>query len=207
VIRTALTEAARWPGQETIAINLSPVQLDQPGLLPMIVQALAESRLDPARVEFEITENVLLHQSTSATDTLRRLHDLGVKIALDDFGTGYASLNYLLTFPFDKIKIDRRFISELTTREESQMIVGAVIGLANQLGMCTLAEGVEEADQLERLREHGCRMVQGWLFGKAMPSEVYQPMASARPVAAEPARLHRNRPTARTQTYSRARRA
>jgi diguanylate cyclase (GGDEF)-like protein len=207
VIRTALNEAAGWAGNETIAINLSPVQLESLGLLPVIVQALAESGLDPARVEFEVTENVLLHHSASAIETLNRLHQLGVKIALDDFGTGYASLNYLLTFPFDKIKIDRRFISELATREESRVIVGAVIALANELGMCTLAEGVEEADQLERLREHGCRMVQGWLFGKAMPSEVYQPRIASRPAAPEAARLPRKRRALSTQTYSRARRA
>ena len=126
-------------------------------------------------MEFEITEGVLLHNSEANIALLNRLHDLGVKIALDDFGTGYASLNYLLTFPFDKIKIDRSFISELATREESRAIVSAVIALANQLGMCTLAEGVEERVQLEHLRSDGCRMVQGWLFGKALPSHDYQP--------------------------------
>jgi len=175
VIRTALAEAARWEGNQSIAINLSPVQLGSPNLLPVIIQALAEHQLDPARVEFEITEGVLLHNSESNIEVLNRLHMLGVKIALDDFGTGYASLNYLLTFPFDKIKIDRRFISELSTREESRAIVSAVIRLANELGMCTLAEGVEEQDQFDRLRAEGCRMVQGWLFGKALPSENYHP--------------------------------
>ncbi len=175
VIRTAFAEAARWPGEQTIAINLSPLQLSSPNLLPVIVQALAEHQLDPARVEFEITEGVLLHNSDANIEVLNKLHTLGVKIALDDFGTGYASLNYLLTFPFDKIKIDRRFISGLATREDSQAIVAAVIRLANELGMCTLAEGVEEPDQFERLRAQGCRMVQGWLFGKALPSEEYHP--------------------------------
>ncbi|WP_374420980.1 putative bifunctional diguanylate cyclase/phosphodiesterase [Novosphingobium arvoryzae] len=175
VIRTAFAEAAQWPGGETMSINLSPVQFGSANLLPTIVHALADSGIEPGRVEFEITEGVLLHNSEANIALLNRLHDLGVKIALDDFGTGYASLNYLLTFPFDKIKIDRRFVSDLITREESRAIVGAVIALANQLGMCTLAEGVEEREQLVQLRRDGCRMVQGWLFGKAQPFEHYHP--------------------------------
>ena len=207
VIRSAFAEAASWDGDETIAINLSPVQIASPGLLPVIVNALAETGLDPARVEFEITEGVLLHNSEANIEVLNRLHSLGVKIALDDFGTGYASLTYLLTFPFDKIKIDRRFVSELATREESRAIVGAVIALANQLGMCTLAEGVEEPEQLDTLRQHGCRMVQGWLFGKALPSEEYHPRRAASADAPAPARLPRPRKVRSSQTYSRRKRA
>ncbi len=177
VIRTALAEAAQWKNGETIAINLSPVQIESPGLLPMVVNALGESGIEPGRVEFEITEGVLLNNSEANLEVLQILQSFGVKIALDDFGTGYASLNYLLTFPFDKIKIDRSFISQMSTRDESRAIVGAVIALANQLGMCTLAEGVEEREQLDQLRANGCRMVQGWLFGKALPSEEYHPRA------------------------------
>ena len=204
VIRSALAEAAQWSGNETIAINLSPVQIESPGLLPLVVNALAESGIDPARVEFEITEGVLLSNSEANLEVLKRLQSLGVKIALDDFGTGYASLNYLLTFPFDKIKIDRQFISELATREESRAIVSAVIALANQLGMCTLAEGVEDQAQLDHLREDGCRMVQGWLFGKALPSEEYHPRP-VRPVQrGRPARIAGSRSRHASQTYSRA---
>jgi diguanylate cyclase (GGDEF)-like protein/PAS domain S-box-containing protein len=189
VIRTAFAQAVQWPGAETIAINLSPIQLSSPNLLPVVVNALAETGLDPARVEFEITESVLLHNSAVNVQALNQLHALGVKIALDDFGTGYASLNYLLTFPFDKIKIDRSFISDLENREESRAIVGAVIGLANSLGMCTLAEGVEDEAQLAELRGHGCRMVQGWLFGKAMPAEHYHPAMMVVPNGADLARI------------------
>lgn len=204
VVRSALAEAAQWSGNETIAINLSPVQIESPGLMPMVINALAESGIDPARVEFEITEGVLLSNSEANLEVLKRLQSLGVKIALDDFGTGYASLNYLLTFPFDKIKIDRQFISELATREESRAIVSAVIALANQLGMCTLAEGVEERVQLDQLREDGCRMVQGWLFGKALPSEEYHPRP-VRPVQrGRPARVAGARTRHALQTYSRA---
>ena len=207
VIRTALSEAASWEGKQTIAINLSPVQLENPNLLPVIVNAMAESGIDPTRVEFEITESVLLHNSETNIAVLNRLHELGVKIALDDFGTGYASLNYLLTFPFDKIKIDRSFISGLSSREDSRAIVGAVISLANQLGMCTLAEGVEDAEQLASLRAHGCQMVQGWLFGKAQPPLHYHPLAQTKvevPVVG-PLRAARKAATrpATTQTYSR----
>ncbi|HOB14104.1 MAG TPA: EAL domain-containing protein [Novosphingobium sp.] len=207
VIRTALAEAAQWHGNETIAINLSPVQVESPGLLPMVVNALAESGIDPARVEFEITEGVLLGNSEANLEVLQRLQALGVKIALDDFGTGYASLNYLLTFPFDKIKIDRQFVSDLVTREESRAIVGAVIALANQLGMCTLAEGVEEREQLDQLRSDGCRMVQGWLFGKALPSEDYHPRTDRRHRGGRAASPVAPQRRTASQTYSRAKRA
>jgi diguanylate cyclase (GGDEF)-like protein len=179
VIRSAIAEAARWDQPLAIAINLSPIQLRSPNLLPVVMTALAETGLDPSRVEMEITETVLMNECEANIAVLNRLHDLGIKIALDDFGTGYASLNYLLTFPFDKIKIDRTFVSDIESREESRAIVGAVIGLANKLGMCTLAEGVEHEAQLAQLREEGCAMVQGWLFGKALPAEHYRDLRKA----------------------------
>ncbi len=208
VIRTAFAEAATWPGKEVIAINLSPVQFSSPNLLPVIVNALGDSGIEPGRVEFEITEGVLLRDSETNINILCRMQALGVKIALDDFGTGYASLNYLLTFPFDKIKIDRSFISSLSTREESRAIVAAVIALANRLGMCTLAEGVDDQEQLEQLKAQGCRMVQGWLFGKALPTEEYHPRSIAiTPAAARPVRLPRQRKVRSPQTYSQRARA
>ncbi len=173
VIRTAMAEAVRWSEPLTIAVNVSPVQMRSPNLLPTIINALAETGLDPARFEIEITEGVLLHDSAANMAVLHRMRDLGIKIALDDFGTGYSSLNYLRTFPFDKIKIDRSFVSDLERREDCRAIVSAVIGLANNLGMVTLAEGVEDDVQLEELRREGCSMVQGYLFGKAMPAGHY----------------------------------
>jgi diguanylate cyclase (GGDEF)-like protein/PAS domain S-box-containing protein len=190
VIREALAEAARWSGQETVSINLSPVQLGSANLLPTIIRALGETGIDPSRVEFEITESVLLENSASNLQVLQRLRALGLKIALDDFGTGYASLNYLLTFPFDKIKIDRSFVGDLAAREDSQAIVQAVIGLAHRLGMVTLAEGVENSAQLTALRSMGCQMVQGWLFGEAVPVADYEPrkrMANVVPIKARSA--------------------
>ncbi|MBK7283708.1 MAG: EAL domain-containing protein [Sphingomonadales bacterium] len=173
VIRAAMAEAARWTEPLTIAVNVSPVQMRSPGLLPTIMNSLAETGLDPARFEVEITEGVLLHESEANMAVLHRMRDLGIKVALDDFGTGYSSLNYLRTFPFDKIKIDRSFVNDLENREDCRAIVSAVIGLANNLGMVTLAEGVEDAAQLEQLRQEGCSMVQGYLFGKAMPAGHY----------------------------------
>ncbi|WP_309751872.1 EAL domain-containing protein [Novosphingobium sp.] len=207
VIREAFAEAARWPGKETIAINLSPLQFACPNLLPVIVNALGDSGLEPGRVEFEITEGVLLHNSEANIDMLCRMQSLGLKIALDDFGTGYASLNYLLTFPFDKIKIDRSFVAGLSTREESRAIVASVITLANRLGMCTLAEGVEEREQLDALREQGCRMVQGWLFGKAEPSEVWHPAATLPEPRRRSATIGSIRSRHPSQTYSKRKRA
>ncbi len=178
VIRTAMAEAASWDEPLAIAINLSPIQIKSANLLPTVINALAETGIDPARVEMEITESVLMNDCEANVAVLNRLHDLGIKIALDDFGTGYASLNYLLTFPFDKIKIDRTFVNDLESREESRAIVGAVISLANKLGMCTLAEGVEHEAQLTQLRQEGCAMVQGWLFGKAMPADHYRDLGA-----------------------------
>ena len=173
VIREAMREAARWSEPLTVAVNVSPVQMRSPNLLPTIIHALAETGLDPARFEIEITEGVLLNDSEANMALLHKMRDLGIKIALDDFGTGYSSLNYLRTFPFDKIKIDRSFVSDLESREDCRAIVSAVIGLAQNLGMVTLAEGVEDDAQLEQLRREGCSMVQGWLFGKAMPADHY----------------------------------
>lgn len=195
VIRTAMAEAVRWKEPHTIAVNLSPIQLSSANLLPTIINALAKTGLDPARLEVEITESVLLNDCEANIAVLNRLHDLGVKIALDDFGTGYASLNYLRTFPFDKIKIDRSFVTELAERADCRAIVSAVISLANNLGMCTLAEGVESEEQLAALRSEGCSMVQGWLFGKAMPADHYASLRSApdenssKPVMLEPQKL------------------
>jgi diguanylate cyclase (GGDEF)-like protein len=173
VIRTAMAEAASWQDPHTIAVNLSPVQMRSANLLPTILNALGETGIDPSRFEIEITESVLLNNCEANIAILNRLHGLGIKIALDDFGTGYASLNYLRTFPFDKIKIDRSFVTDLESRKDCRAIVSAVINLANELGMCTLAEGVECEAQLAALRSQGCSMVQGWLFGKAMPAEHY----------------------------------
>lgn len=175
VIRSAIAEAAAWPEPLMIAVNVSPAQLRSPNFLPTIIHALADSGLDPGRLEIEITEGVLLNDSAANLALLHKVRALGVRVSLDDFGTGYSSLNYLQLFPFDKIKIDRSFVSGMESRADCLAIVSAVIDLAHQLGMVTLAEGVEEEGQLEILRLKGCSMAQGWLFGKAMPSTHYAP--------------------------------
>lgn len=171
VIRQALDDMSGWPEDRNISINLSPAQMRSPSLITTMVQALAKAQVDASRVCLEITESVLMHDSDANIATLHKLRELGVKIALDDFGTGYSSLNYLRSFPFDKIKIDRCFISEIDSREDCQAIVRSVVNLANSLGMTTTAEGVERADQLEMLRGEGCTEVQGYLYSQAMPQE------------------------------------
>ena len=177
VIRTAMAEAAAWQEPLMIAVNVSPAQLRSPNFLPTIIHGLADTGLDPGRLEIEITEGVLLNDSAANLAVLHKLHGLGVRVSLDDFGTGYSSLNYLQLVPFDKIKIDRSFVSGMETRADCRAIVSSVIELADQLDMVTLAEGVEEESQLEMLRDKGCTMAQGWLFGKAMPAAHYAPQA------------------------------
>ena len=170
VIRAGLDELATWPEHLSLAVNLSPVQVRSDNLIPVVVQALGASSVDPTRFELEITESVLLHDSEENATVLHKLRDLGIRIALDDFGTGYSSLNYLRSFPFDKIKIDRSFVDQLKDRPENQAIVDAVVGLANNLSMATTAEGVENEEQLDELRRNGCLQAQGFYFQKPLPA-------------------------------------
>jgi diguanylate cyclase (GGDEF)-like protein/PAS domain S-box-containing protein len=170
ILREACREAASWPKPLQIAVNLSPVQFH--GDLPRLVHAvLLETGLPPARLELEITEGVLIDDFARAVATLRRLKALGARIAMDDFGTGYSSLSYLQSFPFDKIKIDKSFISNLGTNLQSATIVRAVIGLARGLELPVLAEGVETKEQLAFLAKESCDEVQGYLIGRPMPIE------------------------------------
>jgi EAL domain-containing protein (putative c-di-GMP-specific phosphodiesterase class I) len=169
VIRQACADAATWPEHITVAINLSPLQFKRPTLPLVIASALAASSLSASRLELEITETVLLADNEATMAMLHELRALGVKIALDDFGTGYSSLSYLRSFPFDKIKIDRSFVSELTRSKDCQAIIAAIASLGADLGMITTAEGVETAEQLHRLREHGCTQMQGFYFSRPRP--------------------------------------
>jgi len=170
VLKEACREAASWPDDLEVAVNLSPVQFGTPGLVQVVTGALASSGLDPARLELEITETTLLQDSEQTLSTLYQLRELGVRIAMDDFGTGYSSLSYLQSFPFDKIKIDRSFISDIADGTGSLNIVRAVAAMAKGLGMSTTAEGVETTEQLEAVRSEGCGMVQGYLFSKPLPA-------------------------------------
>ena len=182
VLRSACIQAAAWPGLQ-MSVNISPVQFKQRDLVDLVQRALAHSGLAPERLELEITEGVLLQNTDAAMATLRQFKDLGVHIAMDDFGTGYSSLGYLQKFPFDKIKIDRSFVSALETRTDADAIVRAVVGLGHSLGMRTCAEGVETIEQLAFLKREGCDEVQGYYFGKPMPARDFERLVRTWPGA------------------------
>jgi predicted signal transduction protein with EAL and GGDEF domain len=170
VIRKACAEAALWPPAVGVAVNLSPVQLRNPNLLKVVVVAIAAAGIRPERVELEITETALMHHTSMALAALHRLRDTGISISMDDFGTGYSSLSNLRSFPFDRIKIDRSFVTGLPAETDSVAIVRAVVGLARSLHMVTTAEGVETAEQMEQVRVLGCSEVQGILFSRPLPA-------------------------------------
>jgi diguanylate cyclase (GGDEF)-like protein/PAS domain S-box-containing protein len=170
VLRTACAEAATWPDHIRLAVNVSPVQLKCQTLALRITGALAASALKPSRLEIEITEAVLIRDDEAALAILHQLRAIGVRIALDDFGTGYSSLSYLKRFPFDKIKIDRCFVSDITEADGSSSIVQAVVNIAGALNMTTAAEGVETEPQRVLLRKLGCTEMQGYLFSAARPA-------------------------------------
>ncbi|MBI1340971.1 EAL domain-containing protein [bacterium] len=170
-IRRAIEEAARWRDTSLrVAVNLSSAQFRNPAIVGTVLQALGRSGLDAGRLEIEITESVLMRETASNLRTLEALREVGVRIALDDFGTGFSSLNYLRAFPFDKLKIDQCFVRNIESSREAQAIVRSVIGLAKDLGMRVLAEGVETEPQAALLREFGCQEFQGFLFGRAVPA-------------------------------------
>jgi diguanylate cyclase (GGDEF)-like protein len=170
VIRQACATAAQWPGDLHVAVNISAVQFRNPGLMQVIVGALAATGLHPTRLEIEITETVLLHNREATLAVLHQLRALGVRIAMDDFGTGYSSLTYLQCFPFDKIKIDRSFVKDITENKGSLNIVRAVAALANGMGMTATAEGVETREQLDKITAEGCTEMQGDLFSRPLPA-------------------------------------
>jgi diguanylate cyclase (GGDEF)-like protein/PAS domain S-box-containing protein len=170
VLRTACAEAANWPEHVRLAVNVSPIQLREPTLALKIASALGASGLPANRLEIEITEAVLIGDDVGALAILHELKALGVRIALDDFGTGYSSLSYLKRFPFDKIKIDRAFVTDIAEADGSSVIIQAVVNIAASLDMTTVAEGVETAQQKELLRALGCTQMQGFLFSAAKPS-------------------------------------
>ncbi|MBR1288538.1 EAL domain-containing protein [Bradyrhizobium ottawaense] len=177
ILRTACAEAAKWPAHLKIAINLSPAQFRSKELVPVIVDALASSEIAPHRLELEVTETVIMHDSEAVFAALGQLRELGVRIALDDFGTGYSSLSFLQRFPFDKIKVDRSFVSELSSaRADAHHLARAVVRFAVSLGKTTTAEGVETKEQLDVLREEGCVETQGYYFGRPMPASAIAKM-------------------------------
>jgi len=170
VLRQACAEAAGWPDEMRVSVNVSAVQFRQRNLVQLVMSALAGSGLEPERLELEITESVLMQESEASVRILHQLRSLGVRIAMDDFGTGYSSLSYLRRFPFDKIKIDRAFVRELSRNPESTAIVRAIVSLGRSLGISTTAEGVETQEQLDIVRAEGCTEVQGYLLSEPKPA-------------------------------------
>jgi EAL domain-containing protein (putative c-di-GMP-specific phosphodiesterase class I) len=175
VMRTAVAQLKRWidEGYPSIfvAVNLSAVQFRHPSLLGLVSGILEESKLPPQCLEFELTEGVAMHDPEQVSSVIEKLHELGIRIAIDDFGTGYSSLNYLKRFKIHKLKIDRSFVHDLTTDLEDKAIVAAIISMANNLGLLTMAEGVETAGQLAYLKEQGCHEAQGFYLSKPVPAE------------------------------------
>ncbi|MFL6769944.1 MAG: putative bifunctional diguanylate cyclase/phosphodiesterase [Sphingomicrobium sp.] len=186
VLKTALAEASNWPDHVRIAVNLSPIQFNDPNIVDTVAALLAEYEFEPVRLELEITEGVFLADSDATDGTFARLKSLGVRLALDDFGTGYSSLGYLKKAPFDKIKIDQSFVrGAASTTKRNGAIIRAIVSLAESLDMDTTAEGVETHDDLYLIRDLGVSQVQGYIFGKPMPAEEAREMANSSRVEAE----------------------
>ena len=170
ILKRACGDAAQWPDDIRVAVNLSPLQFRAGNLLSVVMDALRQSGLPPRRLELEITETLLLDKSDEVLATLHALRALGVRISMDDFGTGYSSLSYLRSFPFDKIKIDQTFVRGLGDNREGQAIVSAIVSLGVSLGVTITAEGVETESELHCLRSAGCHEGQGFLFSRARPN-------------------------------------
>jgi diguanylate cyclase (GGDEF)-like protein len=182
VLRTALDEATHWPDRVRVAVNLSPLQFNDPHVVEMIGRHLTETGVRAGRLELEITEGVFLVEGESTDDTFAKLKSLGVRLALDDFGTGYSSLGYLKKAPFDKIKIDQSFVrgaASSSSTNRNAAIIRAIVTLAETLGMDTCAEGVETHDDLQLIRELGVSMVQGYIFGQPTPAEAAREIANS----------------------------
>lgn len=172
VLRTSCAEAAKWPQHVSVAVNLSPIQFKSPALPAMVRAVLSETELAAKRLELEITEGVFLSNDEHVHDMIHSLKAIGLKLALDDFGTGYSSLSYLQRVPFDKLKIDQSFVRGASDPgSRNAALIRAMVGLASDLQMRTIAEGVETQEELQLVRDLGCPLVQGYIFGKPMPAD------------------------------------
>ncbi|GAA4715103.1 EAL domain-containing protein [Sphingomonas lutea] len=188
VLATSLEEASHWPDHVRVAVNLSPLQFNDPGVVAMVAEHLETSGVRPDRLELEITEGVFLADGDSTDDTFAKLKKLGVRLSLDDFGTGYSSLGYLKKAPFDKIKIDQSFVrgaASTSSTNRNAAIIRAIVTLAETLGMDTCAEGVETHDDLQLIRELGVSMVQGYIFGRPADGEITRRLANTVTVEAD----------------------
>ena len=186
VLETALAEAARWPDSVRVAVNLSPIQFNDPAIVGLVEVLLKRNGVRASRLELEITEGVFLAEGDSTDDTFAKLKKVGVRLALDDFGTGYSSLGYLKKAPFDKIKIDQSFVrGAASTTNRNAAIIRAIVTLAETLGMDTCAEGVETHDDLQLIRELGVSMVQGYIFGRPSDADTARELANRVTVEAD----------------------
>ncbi len=183
VLRRACLDAVTWPKPVTVAVNLSPLQVGEPGLPARVHEILLETGLSPGRLELEITESALFRDYQRALDVLRRLKAMGIRIAMDDFGTGFSSLSTLQSFPFDKIKIDKSFVQGVGVLERSTVIVKAVLGIGRGLAIPVVAEGVETGEQMSFLRDELCASVQGYFIGKPGPVELHADLFAGAPDA------------------------
>ena len=183
VLETACAAAMRWGTGQWLAVNVSPVQFRQPELFELVAATLARTGLPASRLELEITEGVFVDEVARTGDVLKRLRAIGVRIALDDFGTGYSSLSYLRSYSFDKLKIDKSFIDRRGQADDASMIVRTIVGLAHDLGLSIVAEGVETPRQLAMVRAFMCDQVQGYLVGRPVRMDV------PGDITPEPARL------------------
>jgi diguanylate cyclase (GGDEF)-like protein len=187
VLREALLQAATWPKHLRVAVNVSPAQIIHADFAELVERTLAETGVDPWRLEIEVTESLFIYDEKAALKTLERLKALGVSVAMDDFGTGYSSLRTLRSFPFDRIKIDRSFIFDMASNADAAAIVNSIMGLGRALGRPVVAEGVETKEQLELLQLQGCNEVQGYLIGKPLPIEAYSHITGILPPAGKQA--------------------
>ncbi|MGI9463804.1 MAG: putative bifunctional diguanylate cyclase/phosphodiesterase, partial [Aestuariivirgaceae bacterium] len=171
VLRKACADALTWPEEVKVAVNLSSIQFQNQSLALRVTKVLADTGLPASRLELEITESALMQDTEETMVTLHQLRDLGVKISMDDFGSGYSSLGYLSSFPFDKVKIDRSFATDLAANDGAIAIVQAIAGLCSKLGIATTAEGIETTAQLDRVLNLGCTEMQGYLYSPPRPLE------------------------------------
>jgi EAL domain-containing protein (putative c-di-GMP-specific phosphodiesterase class I) len=194
LLRRACREAAGWcdaaglPSQVSVSVNLSARQLHHPELLPDVRAALADSGLSPARLQLEVTENVLIDDAALAVEHLEELRALGVRIALDDFGTGYSSLSYVRRFPLDELKIDRSFVDRIAQADGDSALVCTIATLAEQLGLRLVAEGIEREEQVAALQTLHCEFGQGFLFARPLESEALAALLSEGSAASRPPR-------------------
>lgn len=184
ILLEACREAKRWPVEMRVSVNVSPIQLAKSDIVAMVESVLAATGLEPHRLVLECTETVFMENSEKMLSTLHKLKQIGVQIALDDFGTGYSSLSYLRSFPFDTVKIDRSFVSDLSGSTCGSVIVQAIILIANSLGIKTVAEGIETEQQLQSLKLLGCDEIQGYLLGRPAPAEEIGKLIEQRSVRA-----------------------